>query len=223
MDLTTPARSVIPTLDAEVLMALAAISMPLTGRQISRLLESKSASGVQKVLERLNQQGLVDAVPAGNANLYSLNRDHVAAPAVEALRDLRGKLFERMAKAVQEWRILPEAVAVFGSAVRGDGRVESDIDILIVRPAELHYNRIINMHQDEAEPLEGFSNVWRSQLFEFNRQVYRWSGNQASLIEVTQLQLEQMVDRGEPVAESLRKEARYIWGQNIMKKVDSKG
>jgi predicted nucleotidyltransferase len=223
MDLTNPARSVIPTLDAEVLVALAAISMPLTGRQISRLLESRSSSGVQKVLERLNEQGLVDVLPAGNANLYSLNRDHVAAPAIEALRDLRGKLFERMAKAVEEWRILPESVAVFGSAARGDGGVESDIDILVVRPAELYYKHLTDMHQVEEEPLEGFSNVWSSQLFDFGRQVFRWSGNQASLIEVTRLQLEQMVERGESVAESLRKEARYIWGQNIMKKVDSKG
>lgn len=222
MDLTTPARSVVPTLDAEVLAALVSISMPLTGRQISRLLESKSQSGVQKVLDRLSQQGLLDVVEAGNANLYSLNREHVAAAAVEALRDLRGKLFDRMAEAIKEWRILPEAVAVFGSAARGDGSVESDIDILIVRPAEPYYNHTTDMQQNEEEPLEGFSYIWSSQLFELGRKVYRWSGNRASLMEVTREQLIEMVERKEPVAESLRKEARYIWGQNIMKLVDSR-
>lgn len=222
MDLTSPARTVIPSLDADVLMALVAITMPLTGRQISRLVESGSQRGVSIILDRLSQQGVVDVVEAGNANLYSLNREHIAAPAIEALKDLRGKLFDRMATAIKEWRILPESVAIFGSAARGDGGVESDIDILIVRPEEIYFKQITDAHQNEEEPLEGVSYLWSSQLLEFSRQVYRWSGNQVSLIQATQSQLRAMVEREEPIAESLRSEARYIWGPNVMKMIGQK-
>lgn len=131
----------------------------LSGRQISRLLETGSQKGVSNVLERLRQQGLVAVIEAGNVNPYSLNREHVAAPAVEALKDLRSKLFDRMAEAIKGWRILPESVAIFGSAARGDGEVESDIDILIVRPTELHFNHFTESPNDEFEPLEDFSSI----------------------------------------------------------------
>ena len=222
MDLTSPARTVIPSLDADVLMALVAITMPLTGRQISRLVESGSQRGVSTVLARLSKQGLVDVVEAGNANLYSLNREHIAAPAIEALKDLRGKLFNRMGMAIKGWKILPESVAIFGSAARGDGDVKSDIDILIVRPEEFYFKDITEADQNEEETLEGSLYVWSSQLLEFSRQVFRWSGNQASLIQATQSQLRAMVEREEPIAESLRNEARYIWGPNVMKTIGQK-
>lgn len=218
MDLTSPARAVIPTLDAEVLMALVAITMPLTGRQISRLVETGSQKGVSTVLERLRKQGLVDVVEAGNANLYSLNRDHVAAPAVEALADLRGKLFERMNKAVAQWRIPPVSVAVFGSAARGDGGVDSDIDILIVSPDEFSPSE---EHFETSESQDTYEDSWSSQLFEFSRSVHRWSGNRASLIQASKSELASMVKREEPIAASLREDARYIWGPNIMKMIET--
>lgn len=203
-------------------MVLVGITMPMTGRQISRLVETGSQKGVSSVLERLNKQGLVNVVEAGNANLYSLNREHVAAPAVEALKDLRGKLFDRMVSAINEWRILPESVAIFGSAVRGDGRVDSDIDILIVKPAKLYFNHPEDVDRNKEESEEGYTIAWNTQLFEFSRQIYRWSGNQASLIQATRSQLVEMVERKEPVAKSLMSDANYIWGSNIMKTIDIK-
>ena len=201
MDLSSPARVVIPTLDAEVLMAIAGITMPLTGRQIARLLEAKSHRGVSLVLERLRQQGLVDVVAAGSSNLYSLNRDHVAASAVEALMDLRGKLFQRIREAISNWEVAPISVAVFGSAARGDGGISSDIDLLIVRP-EL-------TQADEPK--------WDQQLSDLSFWVLRWSGNRASLIQATPSEIAGMIERGEPIVESLRKEARYLVGPNILK------
>lgn len=223
MDLSTPAHAVIPSLDAEVLVALAGITMPVTGRQIERLIEAKSYRGVSLVLDRLRVQGLVEVVEAGNANLYTLNRDHVAAPAVEALVDLRGKLFERMSKAITEWEISPVSVAVFGSAARGDGGVESDIDVLIIRPDELYPNVSDDQLSELDQSQENKSDLWSKQLFEFSRSVYRWSGNQASLIQVSKLQLVQMLERDEPIATSLRTDARYIWGPNAVKMVEAQG
>ena len=201
MDLSSPARTVIPTLDAEVLMALVGITMPVTGRQIARLLEAKSHRGVSLVLERLRQQGIVDVVEAGSSNLYSLNRDHVAASAVEALMDLRGKLFQRIRDAISNWEVAPISVAVFGSAARGDGGISSDIDLLIVRPESTF----------AEEPM------WDQQLSDLSFWVHRWSGNRASLIQATPSEIAGMIERGEPIAESLRNDGRYLVGPNILK------
>lgn len=201
MDLSSPARAVIPTLDAEVLMALVGITMPMTGRQIARLLEAKSHRGVSLVLERLRQQGIVDVVEAGSSNLYSLNRDHVAVSAVEALMDLRGKLFQRIREAISNWEIAPISVAVFGSAARGDGGISSDIDLLIIRPE--------STYSDEP--------MWDQQLSDLSFWVHRWSGNRASLIQATPSEIASMIERREPITESLRKDGRYLVGPNILK------
>ena len=203
MDLTTPARAVIPALDAEVLMVLAGITLPISGRQVARMVKTGSTAGVSLVLERLNSQGVINVIEAGPSNLYSINRDHVAYPAIEALTDLRGKLYARMAANVESWVMHPISVAIFGSAARGDGDVNSDIDILIVPP-------------EDFQGEESFQDVWDSQLSEFSSWVRKWSGNRASLIQASQSQLIEMVRRKEPIVASLQMDARYIWGSNIM-------
>lgn len=223
MDLATPAHAVIPSLDAEVLVALAGITMPVTGRQIERLIEARSYRGVSLVLDRLREQGLLNVVKAGNANLYTLNRDHVAAPAVEALTDLRGKLFERMGRAIAEWTIHPVSAAVFGSAARGDGGVKSDIDILIIRPNRLRPSGRSDELSEVAEHQQSYSEMWSTQLLELSHWVYRWSGNPASLIQVSRSQFQAMVERDEPIAESLRNDARYIWGPDAMRMAEARG
>lgn len=220
MDLTTPAHAVIPSLDAEILLALAGITMPMTGRQIERLIEAKSYRGVSLVLDRLREQGLLNVLKAGNANLYTLNRDHVAAPAVEALVDLRGKLFERIARAITQWTIHPVSVAIFGSAARGDGGVKSDIDILIIRPNRLRPSIRGDELSEIVEHQKSYSEMWSTQLLELSHWVFRWSGNRASLIQLSLSQFQEMVERDEPIVESLRNDARYIWGPSAMKMVE---
>lgn len=200
VDLTCPARAVVPSLDAEVLLVLAGTTMPLTGRQVHRLAEVGSQDGVRKVLLRLEEQGLVDVVEAGRANLYTLNRDHVAAPAVLALVGLRGRLFERIREAICAWSVQPVAAAVFGSAARGDGGVQSDIDVFVVRPEEVP--------DDDLR--------WSNDVAALGTAIRRWSGNSASLIQATPAQVASMISRGEPIVESLRRDAVSLFGPNIL-------
>lgn len=106
---------------------------------------------------------MVTVTAAGPSNLYVLNRAHVAAEAVLALQDLRGQLFSRIRQALAGWDPSPLAAAVFGSAARGDGGPESDIDLLVIRPAGI----------DDANP------PWSSQVDALAQDVRRWSGNAA--------------------------------------------
>jgi predicted nucleotidyltransferase len=202
MDLSRPARAVIPTLAAEVLLVLARVVRPLTGRQVHRLISPGGASqkGVSLVLRHLVDSGLVDATPAGRAVLYQLNRDHVAADAVAALVDLRGTLFGRIRTHMASWTTPPLAAAVFGSAARGDGGIDSDIDLLVVRPSAI----------GDDDP------AWARNVDDLSDRIRRWSGNPCSLLHVDPNQLNAMIERDEPIVASLRADAVNLLDNDVL-------
>jgi predicted nucleotidyltransferase len=201
VDLSRPARSVVPTLTAEVLLVLARVTMPLTGRQVHGLITGVgSQKGVSLVLRQLVDSGLVDATPAGRATLHELNREHVAADAVLALVDLRGKLFQQIRQHMDAWTVPPVAAAVFGSAARGDGGPESDIDLFVVRPPEI----------DDDDP------SWADDVEDLQAKVRRWSGNPCSLIQVSPAQVQAMIERDEPIVASLRRDAISLRGSSVL-------
>ncbi|MDQ1293060.1 MAG: hypothetical protein QG608_941, partial [Actinomycetota bacterium] len=175
--------------------------MPLTGRQVHGLIPgSASQKGVSLVLAQLVDSGLVDVTPAGRAGLYQLNRDHVAVDAVLALVDLRGKLFQRIRQHLTGWTTPPLAAAVFGSAARGDGGPDSDIDLFVVRPPLIS--------DDDLS--------WARDVDDLQTQVHRWSGNPCSLIQASPAQVQAMIKRDEPIVPSLRRDALALFGCDIL-------
>jgi hypothetical protein len=85
-------------------------------------------------LDHFVEHGLVHSQPAGRANLYSLNEEHLLVSAVDAIFEAREALVKRIGAAVSHWEILPLHLSLFGSVSRGDGDANSDIDLLVVRP-----------------------------------------------------------------------------------------
>ena len=200
MDLTNPTRALAPTIDLQLLTILAGVSGEMSRGEISRLATLVSQSAIFKALRRLEAEGIVQVRTTSRVNLYSLNREHVAADAVTASMGLRGKLFQRIKDKVASWKILPVTVAIFGSAARGDGNTESDIDVMIVRS-----NKV-----DEESP------VWEEQIYELSQLIYKWSGNLASLILVDEKEMAQMVKSKKPIVNSIRKDAIYLVGSNLV-------
>ena len=133
MDVGQPLLDVIPGVRGAVLGTLARLTEPRTGRQIARA-AGQAQSSTARVLDDLVAAGLVLQTTGGRDNSYRLNSDHLAAPAIRALATLRGALLGRLRHAVQQH---PDVIAawLFGSAARGDGDRNSDIDLLIVRHA----------------------------------------------------------------------------------------
>src|SRR3954447_3212721 len=111
-------------LEGEVLAVLAGTTKPLTGRQVARLARRGSDRGIRLALQRLAVQGLVDTLDAPPAVLYTLNREHIAAPVALALVELRGALLARLRDAIGSWQVAPLHASLFGSAARGDGGTE---------------------------------------------------------------------------------------------------
>jgi predicted nucleotidyltransferase len=196
MNLSKPFTAVSPSLDVSVLVALAGSETPRSGRELARR-TGHSKTGVQRVLDRLVEQGKVDRLEAGGALLYSLNRDHLLAPVVEQLAQLRVELIRRLRDAIAQWEQPPVHASVFGSAARGDGDVHSDIDLLIVRPRDV---------DADSEP-------WRDQLDDLADTTRRWTGNHASVIEISEEDVPRL-QREEPgVIEQVRVDAIDLAGE----------
>jgi predicted nucleotidyltransferase len=199
VDWTDPTRAVTPTLDGAVLTVLAGVTEPLTGREVHRRARRGSAMGVHRVLGRLAEQGLVLAVDAAPARLYQLNRDHVAADIAVLLLNLRTRLFDRLRQDLATWQVAPVSATLFGSVARGDGDTDSDVDLLLVRPPGV---------ADDSEP-------WATAVFEIGQKIRRWTGNDASVLQVDVAEVKDLVTRGAPIVESLNRDGIDLGGTPI--------
>jgi predicted nucleotidyltransferase len=204
MDLARPYTAVSASLDTTVLAVLARTTLPLTGREIARLAGRSSHSGVREALNRLSEHGLVDRKEAGRAWLYTLNREHLAAPAVEMLAAMRSTLLEHLRAVFAGWKIKPMHASLFGSAARGDGGTTSDIDLFLVRPKEV----------DEDDT------VWIAQRDDLAVRIRRWTGNHAGIAEVGEEELRRLGAKAPPIVEELRKDAIALHGQPIAELVE---
>jgi len=199
VDVSRPYTAVSPSLDGEVLRALAGTTMLQTGRQVAHLTGRSSHSGVLDVLNRLTEHGLVTRVELNRAYLYALNREHLAAPAVIALAGLRAELFDRIRDELGTWPISPVHASLFGSTARGDGDTHSDIDLFVVRPATI----------PEEDPR------WREQLDGLADKIRGWTGNRASILEKPETELAQLQAEGRPILAELRSDAIVLSGSDI--------
>jgi DNA-binding transcriptional ArsR family regulator len=199
MDVSRPYGVIAHPLDSEVLHVLAGTSEGLTGRAIARLSSAGSQEGIRRSLGRLAGEGVVRQKEAGNAILFELNRDHLAAPAIEQLTDLRRVLLARLAETLNGWAIPPLHASMFGSAARGDGDASSDIDLFVVRPGSV----------DRGDP------TWRAQLDRLSEDVSGWTGNRAGIAEVSEQDLPGLRRRRPGVVESLEADAIRLTGPDV--------
>lgn len=157
-----------------------------------------SHKGVLDSLHRLAAHGLVKRVPLNRAYLFTLNREHIAAKAVELLMGLRLELFERIEKAIGEWEIAPVHASVFGSTARGDGGLDSDIDMLIIRP-----------------PGVADDDHWEAQLDALREQIEAWTGNQANPVQRSEAEMAELVRQQRPIVAELRSDAILVAGRDL--------
>jgi predicted nucleotidyltransferase len=148
-------------------MVLARTVGQMTGRQVARLVRRGSQPAVNAALDRLVSQGVLHRAEAPPAFLYSLNREHLAYPAVEALANMRAEVIARLTAAFDAWEVRPVHASLYGSAARSDGDQDSAVDIFLVRPG----------HVDEED------DTWQRQTDTLSTAVEAWTGNLVSLIE----------------------------------------
>jgi predicted nucleotidyltransferase len=138
MLLQSPLQVITATLDADVLGVLARRPEAFTIPQLSAMISSRSIEGIRKTLRRLVAHGVVTVESVGRTQLFRLNREHLAAPLIEELANLKATFIAKLARELSQWPTPPEYAALFGSAARGTMSVTSDIDLFLLRPEGTH-------------------------------------------------------------------------------------
>lgn len=193
-----PISTVVPTLDGPVLAVLSRTSQPLTGRKVHQLASGGSETGTRRVLRRLASTGLVTATEVGSAVQYTLNREHLAASAVLELTNLRQKLIDRIRDAIEVgWSDHPIHASLFGSTARGDGDLQSDVDLLIV-------------HGSKDLP-QG----WADQVSSLGEQVHSWTGNHLQAYELSSTALLAHFAAGEPIVNEWLRDCVTVYGPDF--------
>ena len=196
MDFRRPFSVVAPTLDGDVLGVLAGAHEEFTGRRIHQMLGRGSEAGVRKAADRLVQQGIVTRRQAGQAKLYSLNRNHLAAGYIEGLGSLREKLIKKLKAAVSKWETPPAYMALFGSVARGEAGPQSDLDLFVVRPPGTLAANLI----------------WQEQLAKLENDATVWTGNEARIV---QLRVKDLKDpEARKIVREVQREGVPIYGDS---------
>lgn len=195
MNLSDPTQAVTSALDGPVLAALAAAGRPLTVGQVAAGSARGSEIGVRRCLARLIEQGIVSATMMGRNQVHELNRAHIAAPIADQLAGLRTELWRRLRESIAEWAHPPVLASVFGSAARGDGGTDSDIDLLLVHPpldSEQSPRRIPKRLTRLMAGLESVPSAdWEVQTDTLRDQVKSWTGNTLQIVDLAVYEYEQ--------------------------------
>ncbi len=196
MDLSSPLRSLIPSLDSAVLEVLAGTESSVSIAQLTRLASHGSRAGLTLALERLVEHGLVTAIPANRGSMYRLNTQHVLAEAVANAAKARLTVLARLEENVGRMHPEPAHASVFGSFARREAGIDSDIDVLFVLSEEA----------DDA---------WYEQVRELADLVYSCTGNRMEYLVFSLAAFAGVVRREEPIVDSWIADSVTIHGPAV--------
>jgi hypothetical protein len=183
-----------------LLRALAARSTPASVAQLRRVAGVGTEAGTRRALDRMSLSGLVSRDLIGERAVYALNYDHLLHQAVSDLLGVGDQLVRRLGKELGSWEPAPVSAALYGSAARRDGDDDSDIDLLLIRP---------------SMPTKPARDKWESQVERLRDRVLRWTGNHCQITDRPHPEIRRLVNAGEPIVDSWRRDAVVLAGQPL--------
>ena len=197
MDYSRPVEAVIPGVQGRVLGVLARTDVELTMRTVARL-AGVSPNRATSVLNSLIRLGLVERRDAGSSALVRLSRANEAGKLVLKLAALPDTVAQAMRDAAAGITPPPASVRIFGSFARGQAGEDSDIDVLVVRPAAA-----------EGDPR------WERTLGEWSDTAARIAGNPLNLLVVSEVELPQLARRKRSVWDNIIRQGVTLLGADI--------
>lgn len=197
MDLGSPLRSLIPSLDSATLDVLLGTESWLSAGDIARIARRGTRQGHLLVLHRLVEHGLVTAEPIGRGYRYRLNRAHLLAESLVIAANAREVLRNRLVEGVSVLR--PVHASIFGSLARGEANESSDIDVLVVLPG----SRALDDADAEA-------------LRDLGERVLSWTGNRLQSVVLNEHDLRASADAGEAIVDSWLDDAVTLVGRPLV-------
>jgi predicted nucleotidyltransferase len=167
VDFQRPVQALIPGAQGRILAVLAGTTAELNLRSIARV-SGVSVAQASRVLPWLVELGVVERREVPPSALFTLVRENVASRLVLALADAHHVVLGELGQRAAAMSPSPVSLIVFGSFARGVADAASDLDLLVVRPAEVD--------DDDAR--------WREGVDELLEGASRLSGNSVELVEV---------------------------------------
>jgi predicted nucleotidyltransferase len=193
-----PVQSVIPGVQGRILAVLANATAGLSVRSIARL-SGVSLAQTSRVLPRLVELGIVTREEIPPSSIFRLAPEHVASQAVMALSRARGSFLDQLGDAAQEMSPRPVGVVLFGSLARGDAGLDSDIDVVIIRPDGV-------AEDDEA---------WGMAIDQFRDRGRRLSGHRVEVLELSRAEIAERLRSPGELWASVRREGILIAGSPL--------
>jgi len=184
VDLANPFEDVIPGARGRVLATMVQLEVPVTIRALARHAGVAPQTALS-VVNELSEAGIVSAERAGSAQMISLNRAHLAAEPLISLGRTRARLVSRLSDELARWNGLA-AAWLFGSAARGSGDRESDVDLLLVAKRSIE------------------TAAWADSTARMVSEVRAWTGNHPQLVEHTTRSFARLVQVRNPLVDAIR-------------------
>ena len=197
MNLAEPADLVMPRATAEVLKVLIGAESAFSIRQVARI-AAISVPQALRVVNHVSERGLVLVEQIGRSRMCRFNRDHLAANSVIEIMSLRERMIQAIGDEVSSWAIKPLHSSLFGSAARGEGGFDSDLDVLIVRPQE----------KSEAR--------WEDQKYASGLSLKRKTGNNISGFDVSMGELRSAKKASETIFSEWKRDGIFLTGSPLL-------
>lgn len=198
MDFQRPVEAVVPGAQGRLLAALAETTAELNLRTLARLAGISQAQA-SRVLPDLVALGLVERHEVPPSSLFRLVPDHVASRSLLALARSVDTVLEEMGRLASALPRPPVSVIVFGSLARREATVDSDIDVVVVRP------------DDVDEDDDG----WVTSLERWRFDVRRLTGNTVEVLEVGDGDVARRLGGRSPVWVDIRRDGRVVHGKDL--------
>ena len=195
MDFARPVQAVIPGAQGRILAVLAETSAELNLRALARL-SGVSLAHASRVLPGLVSLGMVERRDVPPAALFRVVPEQVAVRAVMELSRARDVVLGEVGQLAAKLPPPPVSVIVFGSLARGDASVQSDIDLVVVRPAAVGEE----------------SDDWRRAVEAWRLEVRRRSGNAAEIVEVDEGEIGRLLRSRRPMWKDVMRDGVVVYG-----------
>jgi predicted nucleotidyltransferase len=196
VDFVRPIEAIVPGAQGRVLAVLAETTGDLNLRTVAQLAGISQAQA-SRLLPELVTLGVVERREVPPASLFRLVPEHIASRVLLTLARSSDHVLDEMGRLAGALPHPPVSVIVFGSFARREAGVDSDIDVVVVRPAGV----------DEDE--------WSASLEAWRRDTRRLTGNPVEVLEVGADEAAAKLRSRSPVWTDIRRDGRVVHGLGL--------
>lgn len=193
-----PIEAIVPGAQGRVLAVLFETTAELNLRTIAQLAGISQAQA-SRLLPDLVALGVVERREVPPSSLFRLVPEHVAVRALLSLARSTDTVLAEMGRLAGALPTPPLSLIVFGSFARQEAEVDSDIDVVVVRPPDV----------DEDD------DRWSASLDAWRRDIRRLTGNRVEVLEVPADDVAGKLGGRAPVWADIRRDGLVVHGLGL--------